>query len=476
VILINNKRKYDVIVIGAGPSGVSAAINCAKRGLKVLIVDSNSEAGGQIYRAPPKTYKSMPKNKLEENEIQKKMSIELKKYQIDTAYNHTVWQVSPGFKVNAFNDFSTIQWETKSLIIATGTYEKIIPFEGWTIPGVIGLAACTVMLKSHHFIPSNKIILAGNGPLLILVAYYISKFGGKVDAIIDTCSKLDWIRSTLSLITNQKNFSDGIKWIFKIFLNRIPIHSNCKIEKAVEVDGGIKVKVLNLKTGKYKNIFSETIAIGHGLTPSTDITRLLKAEHIYDEHKGGWIAKVDRFLRSSINGVYLSGDGAGISGALAASDKGLLASTALLYDKKIISKKEFDTNTRKIKKKLDKYEVFAKAISKLNSIPKKLIENIHEDTIICRCEDITKKEILSAVDQGAKDINQIKSWTRLGMGPCQGRTCQYAASKIVAEYLNCEIENLGYLTGRSPIRPVPLDRVLGDFDYEKITKVEAAPL
>ena len=208
MILINNKRKYDVIVIGAGPSGVSAAINCAKRGLKVLIVDSNSEAGGQIYRAPPKTYKIIPKNKLEENEIQKKMSIELKNYQIDTAYNHTVWQVSPGFKVNAFNDASTIQWKTKSLIIATGTYEKIIPFEGWTIPGVIGLAACSVMLKSHHFIPSNKIILAGNGPLLVLVAYYISKFGGKVDAIVDTSSKLDWIRSTLSLITNPKNFID----------------------------------------------------------------------------------------------------------------------------------------------------------------------------------------------------------------------------------------------------------------------------
>jgi len=476
VILINNENKYDVIVIGAGPSGVSSAINCAKKGLKVLIVDSNSAAGGQIYRAPPKTYKSIPKNKLEENEIQKKMSIEVKNFQIETAYNHTVWQVSPGFKVNAFNETSTIQWQSKSLIIATGTYEKIIPFEGWTIPGVIGLAACTVFLKAHHFIPSKKIVLAGNGPLLMLVAYYVIKFGGKIDAIVDTSSKIDWIKSTLSLITNPKNFREGIKWVFKIFLNRIPIYSNSTVEQAFEVDRGINIKIRNLKTGKAKNIISETIAIGHGLIPSTDITRLLRAEHIYDEQKGGWIAKVDRFLRSSVSGVYLAGDGAGISGALAASDKGLLASTALLYDKKIISKKEFDQNTYKIFKKLDKYEVFAKAISKLNSTPKKLIENINEETIICRCEDVTKKEILKAVNQGAKDINQIKSWTRLGMGPCQGRTCQYAASKIVAEYLNCEIENLGYLTGRSPIRPVPLDRVLGDFDYEKITKVEAAPL
>ena len=476
MILIKNKNKYDVIVIGAGPSGVSSAINCAKKGLKVLIVDSNSSTGGQIYRAPPETYKSNSQKKLEENEIQKKLSIEVKKFKIETAYDHTVWQVSPGFKVNAFNDTSTIQWQTKSLIIATGTYEKIIPFEGWTIPGVIGLAACTVMLKAHHFIPSKKIILAGNGPLLMLVAYYIIQFGGKVDAIVDTSSKLDWISSTLSLITNPKNFKDGIKWIFKIFLNRVPIYSKSSIEKAIEVDDGIKVTIKNLKTGKKKNIVSETIAVGHGLIPSTDITRLLRAKHIYNEQKGGWIAKVDRFLRSSVKGVYLAGDGAGVSGALAASDKGLLASSALLYDEKIISEKEFNQYTHKIQKKLDKYEIFAKAISKLNSIPKKLIENIDNGTIICRCEDVTKNEILKAVDQGAKDINQIKSWTRFGMGPCQGRTCQYAVAKIVAEYLNSEIKDLGYLTGRSPIRPVPLDRVLGDFDYEKITKIEAAPL
>ena len=94
-------------MIGAGPSGVSSAINCAKKGLKVLIVDLNSNSGGQIYRAPPNTYKSISK-KLKENVIQKKLSDEIKKFKIETAYNHTVWQVSPGFKVNAFNETSTI--------------------------------------------------------------------------------------------------------------------------------------------------------------------------------------------------------------------------------------------------------------------------------------------------------------------------------------------------------------------------------
>ena len=93
-----------------------------------------------------------------------------------------------------------------------------------------------------------------------------------------------------------------------------------------------------------------------------------------------------------------------------------------------------------------------------------------------RCKDITKKEILDAIDKGAKNLNQIKTWTRFGMGPCQGRTCHYSISRIVASKLGCRPEDLGYLTGRSPIRPVPLDKAIGDYEYNQITKVDTAPL
>ena len=131
---MNLKKEYDVIVIGAGPSGVSAAIKCSEKNLKVLIIDSNENSGGQIYRAPPKSYVKKKEKSLKENLIQIKFSEDLKKNNIDTAYNHTVWQVSPGYKIDAFSDKGTIQWKTKNLIVATGTYEKIIPFEGWTTP------------------------------------------------------------------------------------------------------------------------------------------------------------------------------------------------------------------------------------------------------------------------------------------------------------------------------------------------------
>ena len=470
------KSKYDVVVIGAGPSGVRAAIKCSEQGLKVLIIDSNENSGGQIYRAPPKSYIKKKVKSLEENLIQMKFSENLKLNNIDTAYNHTVWQVSPGYKIDAFNDNGTIQWTTKSLIVATGTYEKIIPFEGWTTPGVIGLAACTVMLKSHQTLPGNKIILAGNGPLLILVAYYILKFGGKVEAIIDTSTKFQWIKSMIPLITNPKNFIQGISWILKIIFSKVPIYSNSIVTKVNNNEDGISVELRNIKNKKLKKINTEVLAVGHGLIPSTDITRLLRVEHIYNELKGGWIAKIDKYFRSSMSGLYITGDGSGISGAIAANDKGELTAYTALYDLNIIDENEFKNKTGKILKRLDRYEIFAKGIADLNSTPKELIENISDDTVLCRCEDVTKKEIIQTIKKGAKNLNQIKTWTRFGMGPCQGRTCHYSVARVVSEELKCEVKDLSYLTGRTPIRPFPLDKAIGDFEYEEITKVEAAPL
>ena len=473
---MNFKKEYDVIIIGAGPSGVKAALKCSKKDLKVLIVDSNENSGGQIYRAPPKSYIKKGKKSLEENLIQIKFSEKIKKNNIDTAYNHTVWQVSPGFKIDAFNEEGAVQWNARTLIVATGSYEKIIPFEGWTTPGVIGLAACTIMLKSHQTIPANKIILAGNGPLLILVAYYVLKFGGKVDAIIDTSSKIKWIKSMFSLVLNPKNFIQGISWILKIFFSRVPIYSNSLVTKTIKTNNGISVEIQNIKNKKIKNIDTEVLAVGHGLIPSSDITRLLKLDHLYNELKGGWITRLDKNFRSSMKGLYITGDGSGISGAIAAEDKGELAAYAVLKDLDIINEKEFKNKTHKILKRLNRYEIFAKGIAELNFTPQSLIKNINNNTILCRCEDITKKEIINAVNNGAKNLNQIKSWTRFGMGPCQGRTCQYSVAKVVSEHLKCNIEDLGYLTGRTPLRPFPLDKAIGNFEYEEITKVDPAPL
>ena len=227
------------------------------------------------------------------------------------------------------------------------------------------MAACTILLKAHQTIPGNKIILAGNGPLLVSVGYYVLKFGGKVDAIVDTSSKFEWIKSVISLIFNPKNFIQGISWISKVIFSILTIYSKTLLKKVDKTENGISVTIENIKNKKIKELKSEVLAVGHGLIPSTDISRLLKVNHLYNELKGGWTPKLDEHFKSSMKGFYIVGDGSGISGAIAAEEKGELAAISILKELNLIDEKEFQNDKDKIIKKLKDMKYLQKELLNL---------------------------------------------------------------------------------------------------------------
>ena len=109
------------------------------------------------------------------------------------------------------------------------------------------------------------------------------------------------------------------------------------------------------------------------------------------------------------------------------------------------------------------------------SLKPELIKTITSETIVCRCEDICRSEIDEAISSGASDMNQLKAWTRCGMGPCQGRTCSEAIEAILASKLGSR-ELAGQWTGRTPLRPIPIDQIIGEYSYDDIPIPEAAPL
>ena len=157
--------------------------------------------------------------------------------------------------------------------------------------------------------------------------------------------------------------------------------------------------------------------------PSLDILKTLGVKKFFDFQSANWLAKTDKYFQTSVNNLYIVGDGAGISGAVPSYEKGLLAGHSASLNLNFISHKYFQRITKKIFVKLKKFEKLGKSMAKLMTPPSGLINNITEDTIICRCEDIKRGEIEKAIKSGAKEINQLKAWTRCGMGPCQGRTC-----------------------------------------------------
>ena len=173
--------------------------------------------------------------------------------------------------------------------------------------------------------------------------------------------------------------------------------------------------------------------------------------------------------------MYIVGDGSGIAGAIPAYEKGLIAGHAASLDLKYINRDKFIIITNKIFAKLNKLEKFGKSMAKLMTPSSHIIKNITKDTIVCRCEDIKREEIEDAIKSGAKEINQLKSWTRCGMGPCQGRTCEDSIARIISEHLG-DRKSAGIFTRRFPLKPIVMDDVVGEFQYEDIAKVEEAPL
>ena len=481
-IFTNDVKKVDLVVLGAGPAGVAAANVASKEGAEVVIIDENSSAGGQIYRAPPNEFQ--PQNSFKSDEFregEKQRNI-LENSNLTALFKHRVWSVSSDLVVSTVGPNGLSSWHARSLIIANGALERIIPFPGWTIPGVIGLAASTILLKSQYVLPGQSTVVAGCGPLLIAVANGIIKSGGKVSAIIDLNSKSDWIKAFPRFFSRPDQLFKGVSWFANIMKAGIKLYGGHAVTNTKQVDNVLKISIAPINSAgsildskNQKIVEGDCLAIGHGLFPSTEITRLLKAKHIYDPLKGGWVPLIDDDFRSSIPGVYIAGDATGISGAFSAVQKGRIAGMAAVRDLNVMSSQKYKAKIKSELIILKKNENFGKAAVRLMKFRPELIQTITSETIVCRCEDVFRSEIDEAIESGARDLNQLKAWTRCGMGPCQGRTCSEAIEDILASKVGSR-ELAGQWTGRTPLRPVPIEQIIGKYTYEDIPIPENAPL
>ena len=475
------RHEQDLIVIGAGPAGISAAITASRHGLKVTLIDDSSIAGGQIYRATPKEWTrnaSTPGDQdLDDGNVLRDL---LSKSNVVHLTNHVVWAVAPGFEVRAVSDTKEIKLSAKQLIICSGVTERILPFPGWTTPGVIGLAASTNLLKSQPILPGENPVIAGSGPLLYAVADAIIVAGGKPAAIADLGSLVDWIVSLPKLLTAPALLFRGLLWRARIFKARIPVlhrhhvarvHGDDQVETIelmpINANG---TPLLKKKSIKFK---STSLIVGHGLIPSVEISRLLKAKHLYRAKRGGWIPEIDAFQRTSISGLYVAGDCGGISGAKTAALSGTIAGLRASFDSDMISQKTFQDLYHLTERKKNKAERFGKQMGKLMSIRSGLLEGLTPDTIVCRCEDITYGQIMGAIKAGAADCNEVKAWTRAGMGPCQGRTCGETIAEILSRQVG-DRDKAGFFTARVPLRPCTIDALAPICSYDEIWNSDVA--
>jgi len=467
----------ELLILGAGPAGIGAALAAAEIGVKTVVVDRAADAGGQVYRAPLNALSA--KDPVEKGQILRQ---DLAESAAETVFDCRVWSVGRDFRVDGIDPQGARTWWPKAIIAAIGTTERVVPFPGWTLPGVFGLAATTLLLKSQSMLPGKNTVVAGNGPLLAAVAHGIIAGGGKVAAIIDLAGSGEWLASTPALISRPKDLQRGLKWILDIKRAKVPIYFRHAVKSVQAAGDCLEVVVQPVDAnGHYmpdasvKTIRADSLSIGNGLTPSTELTRLLGADHVFNVDTGGWVPSLDSRQRTSVKGLYAAGDATGITGADAAVLEGKIAGYTVALDLNRINEVDFQRLTSQPALQLKRTAWASRRMAQLMALRPGHIAGIEPNTIVCRCEDVTRQKIDAAIDNGANDINQLKSWTRCGMGPCQGRTCGDVTAALMAARCGGR-EKVGCWSPRPPLFAMAMEELTGEFAYEDIPLPEAAPL
>ncbi|MEO0384766.1 MAG: NAD(P)/FAD-dependent oxidoreductase [Pseudomonadota bacterium] len=473
----------DLIVVGAGPAGANAAITACAHGVDVHLFDEAPKAGGQVWRAP---VDDLPEGNTPEAHEGSALRDCLAVSGVTVHNGQRVWSTlikSDGeFQVDSLGPEGPMTVQAPRLVAATGAYERIVPFKGWTLPGVMGLAAATVLLKSHGVVPGERPVIAGAGPLLLAVAAGMLDAGVKPLAIIDLDSRVDWLMRLPALLTRPNLAARGAGWVARVRKAGVPILHRHAVRAVDGHDQMTRVTVSPVDAsgafieGNDKHFDADALVVGHGLTPGGDIPRLLGARMQHDALRGGYVPQMDVFGRTSINGLFAIGDGAGIRGVDAAVTAGQACGLVVAHEADRLDTIRFEREVAPLRKACNRQNRFSDAIGGAMALRSGQVASVPKSAIVCRCEDVTRGEIEAAGDAGASDVNQLKHFTRTGMGPCQGRMCGEVAASLLAQHLGVERHAVGSFTARPPLRPVAMGELTGSFSYDDIPIPEPAPL
>ncbi|KPY33469.1 NAD(P)/FAD-dependent oxidoreductase [Pseudomonas syringae] len=458
-----------IAIVGAGPAGIRAAQTLLAHGIKACLIDEGLRGGGQIYRRQPDNFQRSAKA-LYGFESAKAVAVhdalDTLAAQIDYRPQTLVWNAE-NHQLDTLQNGTAATVDFSHLIVATGATDRILPVPGWTLPGVYSLGAAQIALKYQGCAIGQRVVFCGSGPLLYLVAYQYAKAGAKVLAVLDSAPFSAQCKALPALLGQPATLAKGMYYRAWLSANGIPVHQGAQL---THIDGEKRVDGIQWqRNGKSGHLACDAVAFAHALRSETQLADLLGCEFAWSALNRAWLPTRDDCGRSSVSGIYLAGDGAGIMGADAAEMAGELAALGLLQDIGVVA----DTaRTDTLKTALRRIKRFRHGLETAFPFPEDWAANVADDTLVCRCEEVSAGEIRSAVQDGHWEINRVKAMCRVGMGRCQGRMCGLAAAEIIARESGRSVEHVGRLRGQAPIKPLPFG--LGMLPVEK-QSVETQP-
>jgi NADPH-dependent 2,4-dienoyl-CoA reductase/sulfur reductase-like enzyme len=459
--------RYDLVIIGAGPAGQSAAITAAGLGIATLVVDENLAPGGQIHRGITTTpvrdravlgadyWRGLPiAQRFLASGVDYAPAAKL--FSLlpagDEPGRHAEIELGVSIAGQARPVFAG------QVIVATGAMERPFPIPGWTLPGVLTAGAAQIALKAHGLVPEGRVVLAGTGPLLLLVAAQLGAAGATITAVLDTTPGanragaarhvLDFLRSPylakgLALLAKARGGPRRVTGV-----------------TAMRAEGEDRLRAITFTTGGgEQRIEADVLLLHQGVVPNTTISNAIGCDHHWDPLQLCWVPKRDSWLASSVEGVAIAGDGGGIAGADCAAESGTLAAIGAAHRLGRIDDGTRDAMAAPVRAALEKLGRGRAFLDALYRPAEGFRIPAGNDTIICRCEEITAGQVRDAVAGGATGPNQLKAFLRCGMGPCQGRLCNLTVTEIVAAERGISPEQAGTYRLRPPFKPVTVAEI-----------------
>ena len=431
---------HDCVIIGAGPAGMAAATLLAERGADVVVLDEQAHPGGQIWRGVESADAGLRAILGAEYAAGAEAAQRFRASGAGYRPGLAVWNVTAEREV----------WTTsgslsgRTVLLAVGAMERPVPVPGWTLPGVMAAGGVQILLKSAGLVPRG-LVLAGQGPLLYLLAAQCIAAGSPPAAILDTERAEDlvpalrllrpgaWPYLRKGLMLQGAIRAAGVAWYRGV--------------SALRMLGRERVFGVRFRSGGQDvEIAADLVVLHDGVIPAQHAALVAGCVHRWDEGQACFRPVLDAWGNASVDGILVAGDAGGIGGAVAAGLGGRIAAAEILRRLGRVDAAGRDDRQAWAR------EMAVRPFLERRYRPMALVPA--DDVVVCRCEEVTAGALRAAVGQGCQGPNQAKSFTRAGMGPCQGRMCGTTVTTVLAAALGRSPGEIGHARVRPPLKPI----------------------
>jgi NADPH-dependent 2,4-dienoyl-CoA reductase/sulfur reductase-like enzyme len=447
----------DVIVIGAGPAGMAAAVELARAGRRVIVLDMQPRPGGQIFR-------ELETNLAAGEAARALMDALGPAYAsgrdliaafrttpgIDFRPCHTVWEVRPDGTVGWLHGNRAGYLRAAHVVLANGAMERPVPFPGWTLPGVMTAGAVQTLLKAGQLKPDGRLVIAGTGPLVFLLADQLRRLGVRSVLLARTDRLRDQIKALPRLsVLALPALAKGFGWLARLHLAGVAMQRGVT---EIEARGNGKVETVRLRQGaRVTNVPCDLLVVHDGIVPSIDLAHGAGVQINWNEALQVWQpatgedgVALPAAGASFIEGpsrLLVSGDARLIGGAEAAIAHGRHVAAVLLS-------RDQQASAKAVRRSLRPRPFLETAFPP--GLSAKLPDG---DTTVCRCEEINAATLAALIGSGVQAMDPLRGLSRCGMGPCQGRHCAITLARMIEARTG--VVPVPF-RARPPLHPLPL--------------------